>query len=116
MLAQAEHDELAFPVLITTSKNVLANVEKELNKQLSNAAREVDQKNIKLQEAIKKINCPITLLQGEIGSTTQEPGIKLLKKQDPNGTFKIIDNSTHFLPMEYPEIVQKEIRKIKNRV
>lgn len=29
--------------------------EKELNKQLSNAAREVDQKNIKLQEAIKKI-------------------------------------------------------------
>ena len=67
-------------------------------------------------EAIKKINCPITLLQGEIGSTTQEPGIKLLKKQDPNGTFKIIDNSSHFLPMEYPEIVQKEIRKIKNRV
>ncbi|MFL2627237.1 MAG: histidinol dehydrogenase [Dehalococcoidia bacterium] len=39
MLAQAEHDELAFPVLITTSKNVLANVEKELNKQLKKLDR-----------------------------------------------------------------------------
>ena len=39
MLAQAEHDELAFPVLITTSKNVLVNVEKELNKQLKKLDR-----------------------------------------------------------------------------
>ena len=45
-----------------------------------------------------------------------DEGIKLLKKQDPSGTFKIIENSSHFLPMEYPEIVQKEIKKIKNRV
>ena len=67
-------------------------------------------------ESIKKISCPITLLQGEIGSTTQEPGIKLLKLRDPNGTFKIINNSSHFLPMEYPEIVQKEIIKIKSRI
>ena len=67
-------------------------------------------------EAIKNINCPITLLQGEIGSTTQEPGIKLLKKQDPNGVFRIIKESSHFLPMEYPEVIQEEIRKIKTRV
>ena len=67
-------------------------------------------------EAIKEINCPITLLQGEIGSTTQETGIKLLKKQDPSGTFKIIEKFFSFFPMEHPEIIQDEIKKIKNRV
>ena len=67
-------------------------------------------------EAIKKIRCPITLLQGKVGSTTNEQGVKLLKKRDPNGIFKVIDNSSHFLPMEHPEIIQNEILKIKNRV
>jgi pimeloyl-ACP methyl ester carboxylesterase len=67
-------------------------------------------------EAIKKIKCPITLLQGKVGSTTNEKGVKLLKNQDPNGIFKVIDNSSHFLPMEHPEIIQDEILKIKNRI
>jgi pimeloyl-ACP methyl ester carboxylesterase len=67
-------------------------------------------------EAIKKIRCPITLLQGKVGSTTNEQGVQLLKKRDPNGIFKVIDNSSHFLPMEHPEIIQNEILKIKNRI
>ena len=67
-------------------------------------------------EAIKEIRCPITLLQGKTGSTTSKKGVKLLKKQDPNGIFKVINNSSHFLPMEHPEIIQDEILKIKNRI
>ena len=39
MLAQAEHDVLAFPVLITTSKNTLTKVESEIKKQLEKLDR-----------------------------------------------------------------------------
>ena len=39
MLAQAEHDVLAFPVLITTSKSTLTKVESEINKQLEKLDR-----------------------------------------------------------------------------
>jgi len=67
-------------------------------------------------DSIKKISCPITLLRGEIGSTTKESGLRLLKEQDPYGVFKTIKHSSHFLPMEYPEEVQKEILKIKLRI
>ena len=66
--------------------------------------------------SIKKISCPITLLQGEVGSTTKAIGIKLLKKRDPKGIFKIIKYSSHFLPMEFPEVVQQEIINLNSRI
>jgi pimeloyl-ACP methyl ester carboxylesterase len=67
-------------------------------------------------DSIKNISCPITLLQGEIGSTTRSIGVKLLKERDPLGAFKVIKKSSHFLPMEFPEIIQEEIIKIKSRI
>jgi histidinol dehydrogenase len=39
MIAQAEHDELASPILITTSAGLLPEVEKEIAKQLKDAPR-----------------------------------------------------------------------------
>ena len=67
-------------------------------------------------DSIKKISCPITLLQGEVGATTRNMGVRLLKKQDPKGEFQIIKSSSHFLPMEFPKIVQQSIIKINSRV
>lgn len=67
-------------------------------------------------DSIKNISCPITLLQGEIGSTTRSIGVKLLKERDLLGAFKVIKKSSHFLPMEFPEIIQEEIIKIKSRI
>ena len=67
-------------------------------------------------DSIKKISCPITLLQGEVGSTTRNMGVRLLKKQDPKGEFQIIKSSSHFLPMEFPKIVQQSIIKINSRL
>ena len=66
--------------------------------------------------SIKKISCPIVLLQGEVGSTTRDIGAKLLKKKDPEGVFKVIKNSSHFLPMEFPEIIQQEVINLNSRI
>ena len=66
--------------------------------------------------SIKKISCPIVLLQGEVGSTTRDIGVKLLKKKDPEGVFKVIKNSSHFLPMEFPEIIQQEVINLNSRI
>ena len=66
--------------------------------------------------SIKKISCPIVLLQGEVGSTTRDIGVKLLKKKDPEGVFKVIKNSSHFLPMEFPEIIQEEVINLNSRI
>jgi histidinol dehydrogenase len=46
-IAQAEHDEDAFPILITTSESFLKQVEQEINQQLATAARKsIIQKSI----------------------------------------------------------------------
>ena len=65
---------------------------------------------------IKDINSPITLLQGEENSTTRAEGPELLKSRDSKGTFKTVEGASHFLPMEFPQLVQEEIVKIGKRI
>ena len=66
--------------------------------------------------SIKNISCPITLLQGETGSTTRNIGVKRLKNKNSLDEFKVIKNSSHFLPMEFPKIIQEEIIKLNSRI
>ena len=91
MLAQAEHDELAFPVLITTSENILNNVEIELNRQLENLDR-----NQIAKESINN-NCALILVDNvemcvEL-SNLIAPEHVCLNIQNPNDWVKQIINA-----------------------
>ena len=65
---------------------------------------------------IDKLNCPITLLQAEFNSTARGDGPIKLMKQDKLGVHKIVKGSTHFLPMEFPDIIKEEINKLQKRI
>ena len=65
---------------------------------------------------IDKLNCPITLLQAEFNSTARGDGPIKLMKQDKLGVHKIVKGSTHFLPMEFPNIIKEEINSLQKRI
>ena len=65
---------------------------------------------------IDKLNCPITLLQAEFNSTARGDGPIKLMKQDKLGVHKIVKGSTHFLPMEFPDIIKEEINSLQKRI
>ena len=65
---------------------------------------------------IDKLNCPITLLQAEFNSTARGDGPIKLMQQDKLGVHKIIKGSTHFLPMEFPNIIKEEINRLQKRI
>ena len=65
---------------------------------------------------IDKLNCPITLLQAEFNSTARGNGPRKLMQQDKLGVHKIVKGSTHFLPMEFPNIIKEEIIILQKRI
>ena len=65
---------------------------------------------------IDKLNCPITLLQAEFNSTARGNGPIKLMQQDNLGVHKIVKGSTHFLPMEFPNIIKEEINSLQKRI
>ena len=65
---------------------------------------------------IDKLNCPITLLQAEFNSTARGNGPRKLMQQDKLGVHKIVKGSTHFLPMEFPNIIKEEINSLQKRI
>ena len=65
---------------------------------------------------IDKLNCPITLLQAEFNSTARGNGPIKLMQQDKLGVHKIVKGSTHFLPMEFPDIIKEEINRLQKRI
>ena len=65
---------------------------------------------------IDKLNCPITLLQAEYNSTARGNGPMKLMQQDKNGVHRIVKGSSHFLPMEFPQTIIKEINSLQRRI
>ena len=65
---------------------------------------------------IDKLNCPITLLQAEFNSTARGNGPIKLMQQDKLGVHKIVKGSTHFLQMEFPNIIKEEINSLQKRI
>ena len=65
---------------------------------------------------IDKLNCPITLLQAEFNSTARGNGPMKLMQQDKNGVHRIVKGSTHFLPMEFPQIIIKGNKQSSKRI
>jgi pimeloyl-ACP methyl ester carboxylesterase len=56
------------------------------------------------------LRCPLTLIVGDKRSTCPDPVIELLIARRPEIRVVKVPGASHFLPMEYPEIVRREIR------
>ena len=63
-------------------------------------------------EDIANVRCPTTLIVGAKRSTGPEPVIEALLRLKPDITVVRVGEASHFLPMEFPEIVRHEIRAI----
>lgn len=59
---------------------------------------------------LDKLRCPITLIVGEKRSTCPPEIVQMLVERKPEIRVVTVPNASHFLPMEFPEIVQREIR------
>ncbi len=59
-----------------------------------------------LRSAIDALACPITLLHAEEGSTTGAPLLAYIRARHPSAQIEHIAGTTHFLPMERPELVR----------
>jgi pimeloyl-ACP methyl ester carboxylesterase len=59
---------------------------------------------------LDKVRCPVTLIVGEKRSTCPAPVVAMLRERLPSMRVVNVPEASHFLPMEYPAIVQREIR------
>jgi pimeloyl-ACP methyl ester carboxylesterase len=66
--------------------------------------------------ALDKLKVPLTLLYASHGSTCRAPAPQRLGEVDPNATLLRVGGSTHFLPMEFPEIVRREMLALDARL
>ncbi|MBL4607535.1 MAG: alpha/beta hydrolase [Pseudomonadales bacterium] len=62
-------------------------------------------------QAIKKLQCPVTLLKGKNGSTCMMGSLNKMKALHPHNTYQVFNDASHFLPMEYTDICAKEINQ-----
>jgi pimeloyl-ACP methyl ester carboxylesterase len=59
---------------------------------------------------LEKIRCPVTLIVGEKRSTCPAPVVEMLRERIAGLRVVPVPEASHFLPMEFPAIVQREIR------
>jgi pimeloyl-ACP methyl ester carboxylesterase len=59
---------------------------------------------------LDQLRCPLTLIVGDRRSTCPDPVIELLIARRPEVRVVKVPGASHFLPMEHPEIVRREIR------
>lgn len=65
---------------------------------------------------LAKLNVPLTLIYAGIGSTCRGNAPFLIGEQDKRATLLRIGTGTHFLPVEYPDIVRREIVALYDRI
>lgn len=69
-----------------------------------------------MAKAVRRLHVPFALLYAAEGSTCRTPFPAMLKARDPKAHIARVEGSTHFLPMEFPELVAQEIRDFKRRL
>ncbi|HEX7775190.1 MAG TPA: alpha/beta hydrolase [Parvibaculum sp.] len=67
-------------------------------------------------KAVDMLQTPLTLIYAGIGSTCRAPAPFLLGQRDPQGTLLRLGQATHFLPMEYPDVVRREALALDARL
>lgn len=63
-------------------------------------------------EDLANLRCPTTLIVGAKRSTCPEPVIEMMLRVKPDLTVVRVADASHFLPMEFPEVVRHEIRAL----
>jgi pimeloyl-ACP methyl ester carboxylesterase len=59
-----------------------------------------------------RIQCPLTILHGEYGSTSSDGELAIIKRLYPQARIVAQKGASHFLPMEFPDLVRDEIARI----
>ena len=67
-------------------------------------------------KSVRVLHVPFALLYAEHGTTCRPPFPDLLKRRDPRAHVMQVKGSTHFLPMEFPDVVAQEIRAFTDRL
>lgn len=62
----------------------------------------------------RRVRCPITLLYGSIGSTCSESEADIFRRVGAHVVK--VDGASHFLPMEYPDLVRHEIVRLADAI
>ncbi len=62
---------------------------------------------------IRRVKCPVTLIYGTIGSTCRDSEARIFQRAGAHVVKA--DGASHFLPMEYPDLVQHEIERLCGR-
>jgi len=60
-------------------------------------------------ERLSEVHCPVLILAGESSDTHAEPFVAHLAGEFPDGRYRVIPGTGHFLPMERPDLVAGQI-------
>ena len=61
---------------------------------------------------VQAVACPVTILHAEHFSTLRPKMAAMLRRRQPNWQIRQIDGTSHFLPMEKPEVVRDAIMAV----
>ncbi len=68
-----------------------------------------------LLPAIDALECPITILHADEGSTAGQPLLARIKARHPGAHIERVPGTTHFLPMERPDLVRAALTEAISR-
>ncbi len=63
-------------------------------------------------DRLARIKAPITIIHGNVFSTCSEPVTQRMARLHPSAKIILVDGASHFLPMEFPEIVRENILRM----
>lgn len=66
--------------------------------------------------SVRVLHVPFAMLYAEHGTTCRPPFPSLMMRRDPKAHVMQVKGSTHFLPMEFPDVVAQEIRAFTDRL
>ncbi len=65
---------------------------------------------------VNALRCPITIVHGSVNSSTFEDEIATMVDGRPDTRIVKVEGASHFLPMEFPQIVREEIERMRERL
>lgn len=68
-----------------------------------------------LRPAIDALECPIALFHAAEGSTTGAPLLDHIRARHPDARIELVPGTTHFLPMERPDLVRAALLEAVSR-
>ncbi|MFZ5835702.1 MAG: alpha/beta fold hydrolase [Pseudomonadota bacterium] len=63
-------------------------------------------------DRLARIKVPITIIHGNVFSTCSEPVTQRMARLHPSAKIILVDGASHFLPMEFPDIVRENILRM----